>query len=636
MSKIIANLDGDKLIIRKSRARETADDIEEIDLRLLEYGKKHKSKITVSNKEQIDSLIFITTVNEEENSSVAVFANQMTMYYVYGNIADIYKMLVKVKYKVLSVRLNRHKFSIFAFAYIVNKYKLDINKKTLNLGDYVAKDIKIAEKNKKISKYRLLFSKNFFNARVSKEILLNDENILINNAVKIVLNINGTDVDYRLAYRRRQVKKHNSRYFYAPLKGIYLKDFAIHVRRTIRGHLVLVKRKKDNIESTFKFRLLENRFTSFVMYHMGKLLSKFRKKKINLFYEKFASKSEEGVLELCKMCQEQGKNSNNYFIIDEKSEDYDRIKENSVVVKKYSLKYYWLFYNANRFIASESPNHLTIVRSNNKYFRRAIYDKKFIFLQHGIIYMKNMAKNGLFYGKGKENEAEYFVVSSEKERDVVVDMLGYSENELIKTGLAMYDNIDYSHINDNSEDKIMIMLTWKNYEEHLYNFEESTYYKNIIQIYNMLKKYIDKEKIVIVPHPKVHDALAKTDMKDNIWLGHISEIVSKAKMLITDYSSICYNAFFQGAGVIFYQEDLKLYETENGVLIPRDNEYIGKRAFNMEELENIIKATIVNRKIKLNEVRTEEHEKRYKDINEFSDGKNRERICEHLLKYKII
>ena len=635
MSKIIANLEGDKLIIRKSRARETDDDIEEIDLRSVEYGKKHKSKITVSNKEQIDSLIFITTVNEED-SSVAVFANKRTIYYVYGDFKDIYKMLVKVKYKVLSVRLNKNKFSIFAFAYILNKFKLDINRKTFNLGDYIVKDIKIEEKNKKISKYRLLLSRNFFNASVNKNILLNEKNILINNVIKIVLNINGIDVDYRLAYRRKKVKKHNLRYFYAPLKGIYLKDFAIHVRRTIRGYIVLVKRKKEAQENTFKFRLLENRFISFIMYYIGKLLSKFRKKKINLFYEKFASKSEEGVLELCEMCQEKGKNSNNYFIIDENSEDYDRIKNHKVVVKKYSLKYYWLFYNSSRFIASESPNHLTIVRSNNKFFRRAIYDKKFVFLQHGIIYMKNMAKNGIFYGKGKENEAEYFVVSSEKERDVVVDMLGYDENELIKTGLAMYDNIKYSHIDNNSEDKIMIMLTWKNYEEHLYNFEESTYYKNIIQIYDMIKKYIDKEKIVIVPHPKVHDLLAKTDMKDNIWLGKISEIVSKAKMLITDYSSICYNAFFQGAGVIFYQEDLEVYETENGVLIPRDDEYIGKRVFNMRDLENIIKETIVNRKIKLNIVRTKEHEKRYKDINEFSDGKNRERICKHLLKCKII
>lgn len=635
MSKIIAKLEGDKLIIEKSRARQTNEDIEEIDLSKIEYGKKYKSRVIISNKKQMDTLIFFDTMGKDGESAVAVFATQKAIYYVYGDVTKIYKMLVKVKYKVLNVGLNRSGFSIFTYAYVLNRYKLDISKKTFNLGDYVVKDIKIEEKDKKMSKYRLLLSKNFFKANINRDILLDDKNILINNPAKIVLNINGIDVEYKLAYRRRD-GKHNLRYFYSPIKGIYVKDFAIHIRRTIRGQIVLVKRKKDDIEKSLKFRILENKFISSVMYNIGKLLSKLRKKKINLFYEKFASKSEEGVLELCKMCQDKEEHSKNYFIIDEKSADYDRIKNNKVVVKKYSLKYYWLFYNANRFIASESPNHLTIVRSNNKYFRRAIYDKKFIFLQHGIIYMKNMAKNGIFYGKGKENEAEYFVVSSEKERDVVVDMLGYDENELIKTGLAMYDNIKYNHINDNSEDKIMIMLTWKNYEEHLYNFEESTYYKNIIAIYNMLTKYIDKEKIIIVPHPKVHDLLAKTDMKDNIWLGKISEIVSKAKMLITDYSSICYNAFFQGAGVIFYQEDLELYERENGVLIPKDDEYIGKRAFNMQELENIIKEVIVNRKIKLNKVRTEEHEKRYQTINEFSDGKNRERICKHLLKYKII
>ena len=125
-------------------------------------------------------------------------------------------------------------------------------------------------------------------------------------------------------------------------------------------------------------------------------------------------------------------------------------------------------------------------------------------------------------------------------------------------------------------------------------------------------------------------------MKDTLWNKPISEALEKTKLLITDYSSVCYNSFYQGSGVIFYQPDLELYEKENGKLIPNDDEYIGKRAFNIEELEGILKQSINNKKIDLNKLRTKKFENNYKLINEFSDGKNIERIYQELIKLKLI
>ena len=152
----------------------------------------------------------------------------------------------------------------------------------------------------------------------------------------------------------------------------------------------------------------------------------------------------------------------------------------------------------------------------------------------------------------------------------------------------------------------------------------------------MLTKYISKEKIVFIPHPKVFDLLTSTDLKDSVWQGKISEILAVTKMLITDYSSVCYNSFYQGGGVVFYQPDLELYEAYNGPLVPTDDEYIGKRAFNMKELEDIVKETIVNEKIDLTKIINEKFEKNYATINEFSDGKNIQRIYEKLEELQII
>ena len=151
-----------------------------------------------------------------------------------------------------------------------------------------------------------------------------------------------------------------------------------------------------------------------------------------------------------------------------------------------------------------------------------------------------------------------------------------------------------------------------------------------------MQKDLQKENINNVAHPKVNDQLSKTSFGKNIWNRPISEALAVAKLLITDYSSACYNSFYQGGGVIFFQEDLELYEEVNGKLIPEDHEYIGHRAFSFDELETLLVEGIKDHKIILNKFRTDEFEKRYLTINEFCDGKNVQRICEELKKLGII
>ena len=94
--------------------------------------------------------------------------------------------------------------------------------------------------------------------------------------------------------------------------------------------------------------------------------------------------------------------------------------------------------------------------------------------------------------EGKEAEPSYMVVGSEKEKDVICDMLEIFEERILNTGLQIFDTIPYKHINNETDDFITIMFTWKPYEEHLYDFKESSYYKSVIEVGDMLSKYIDK------------------------------------------------------------------------------------------------------------------------------------------------
>ena len=286
------------------------------------------------------------------------------------------------------------------------------------------------------------------------------------------------------------------------------------------------------------------------------------------------------------------------------------------------------------YISTEAPTHLHMLRSNNRYFRKTIAENIFVFLQHGITYLKCQGGNSVFV-KGRESSPSYIIADSDKERDVLVRMLHLPPERILKTGMAIFSKIAWKHLNQDSEDIAVIMLTWKPYEEAVSDFTQTSYYKNTLGIYQLLYRYLSPEQIRIVIHPKTKGHLENTPLASCIWTQPISQVLSIAKLLITDYSSVCYNSFYQGGGVVFFQEDLQYYEKENGKLIPADDEYIGKRVFSLEALDDVLREGIVTEaggrgRILLSSFRTEEFERRYHLINEYSDGKNIERICDAL------
>lgn len=653
MSNIEVRLeDNNVLIIEKKTSRANPNNIENIQLDLLKYGKEYTSEVKITNDEGRNKVFLMNEIQDrycyedEENDElddinsisknvIIVYSDNKKIKYSYCSMEKAYKKLLKLKFKVLNIKLNKRRLKIKVLAYLINKYNLDIAQTSFFIDEKLSQECNLSQYENKLSKFKILKQKHIFNFKFKISDIINDDSI-INGSMKFNINIEGNDIEYKIGKKDKKIanKKLKKKYYNLPLKHVYVNDYSIHIRRTIGSNFVLVKRLKDPVEDTIRFKILESKFISAILYKFGKILTKIRRKKVNIFYEKFASKAEEGVFDLYRMCK-RSKKTKSYFVIDKDSIDYDRIKNDPGVIRKYSFKYYWMIYNCTHFIASEAPSHLNVLRSNNKYFRRATYDKDFIFLQHGIIYMKNLGLNSAF-SKSKEAESKYMIVSSEKEKDVVTEMLGYNEESLLKTGLGMYSNIKYNHINSDSDDFITVMLTWKPYEEQLYDFEQSSYYKNVIEICNMLQKYIPKEKIIIIAHPKAQTLIENTDLKDRLWNLPISKALEKTKLLITDYSSVCYNSFYQGAGVIFYQPDLELYEQENGKLIPSDDEYIGERAFDIERLELLIQENTQNGKIILDNLRTKKFEENYKTINEFCDGKNIERIYESLLNLNII
>lgn len=645
MNKITAEIRENDLVISREK-NGTIIDYLEVRIDDIPYKETQVLPEVIKKEEkEIQYQIFLLEKIEgkdaQEDQVILVYSTRKYIKYILATRAESYRRLIVRHNRLLHVKLNSRSLSFLWFGYIVNRYQLDISDIRVFVDEFNCLPCNV-------NVYADEIEQNLFNRlkNIHKIDFRMDEliykNAVINCGIKILLTVNGIEVSIPMKKKINKIEalekgwreKMLRRNYYVPFKSKFYQDHAFHIRRSLTGNIILVRRMMEDFEHTFKFKVLENRLVSLAIYNVGKIVRKCRKSKINLFYEKFAEKAEEGSYNLFLKAQDSTK-SKSYYIIREDTDDYNKIKSQKNVVRKFSLKYYWLLYTSNSFISTESPTHINIIRSNNKYIRQSYNEKEFIFLQHGVTYMKCHGVNSPFV-VGKEATPSYLIVGSQKEKRVVSEMLGLDEERILNTGLPIFSNVEYKHLNEQSKDIAVIMLTWKPYEEYLEDFEMSSYYKNIVAIYDILIRYLEPEDVIIVPHPKIRELMENTRLKDSVWNRPISEVLSFAKLLITDYSSVCYNSFYQGGGVVFFQEDLDYYEHNNGKLIPEDDEYIGERVFSVSELEKVLKKGLDNHKIILSRFRTAEFEKRYLTINEYTDGKNIERIYNELLERNIL
>ncbi|WP_102434395.1 CDP-glycerol glycerophosphotransferase family protein [Vibrio lentus] len=305
------------------------------------------------------------------------------------------------------------------------------------------------------------------------------------------------------------------------------------------------------------------------------------------------------------------------------------------VIKKFSLKYYFVIYLADGIISSEAPMHCNILQSSNKILKDNICHKKFVFLQHGITYLKSQTRASS-YAKGKEAHPNVIITSSDKESRVIQRMLGIPKERITKTGMAIFDDLSYGHLLNKPQENILVMFTWRPYELDV-EPELTTLFKIISQVTSILSKVPHSCNVRVCLHPKIRKLFDENICGFNIYDGKISEVLSWANLVITDYSSICYNSFYQGAGVLFYQPDLIEFENHVGKLIPDLDEYIGHRVDNYDDLNDLITDSFnTDGFIDIKKFRNEGFERRYESINEFNDSLAKSRILNDLINRKVI
>ena len=353
-----------------------------------------------------------------------------------------------------------------------------------------------------------------------------------------------------------------------------------------------------------------------------------------LMYEKNCARFEESASVLYKKLIDTG-HDNVFFVV---NEDNPQIKD---LPEKYRRNLVWkdsdrhleLLFESDTYISTESTEHALQLRVASKLVMDKIKsrDLRYVFLQHGVMYMVSLNSDMRTGFRNVDHDFQRTVVSSELEAKHFIDLADMKREDLYITGLAKFDEC----FRNEGADRIVIMLTWRRWETNQArdDLENTKYYRMIKRIFDAVPDEL-KDKTVILPHPLMADRFkASGDLGGHVFLnGSYDSVLQETSLLITDYSSIAYDAFYRGANIIFCWEEkdeCMEHYGEGTYLMLNESNVFGDICMDSSEIGAAIERNYLKSQ-------TEKNKTAYSRIVEFRDGRNSERIIDCLKADKII
>lgn len=327
-------------------------------------------------------------------------------------------------------------------------------------------------------------------------------------------------------------------------------------------------------------------------------------KNIYLVFEKLCQNAQDNGYYFFQYCMENNveslMNGKIYYVITKDSPDrkkLEKYKENVLDFMSYKHIIYLL--SAKLLISTDEGVNGYIWDKCASILDKEVRKKKTVFLQHGVISLKKVP----VYKKKASDAFDLFITSTNKEKEIVCKNLDYNQDEVVVTGLSRWDVME-----DKSEggNEIILVPTWRRQLEGASKeeFLQSSYYKAYMDLLTSerLKEILEKKDLYLTfyLHFMMKSYLENFDIhNDRVRLVEVgekplNEMMMRSRMLITDYSSVAWDVFYQGKPVLFYQFDLEEYNEMHGSYIDMETDLFGDRATELNELLDLLEETISN------------------------------------------
>lgn len=401
-----------------------------------------------------------------------------------------------------------------------------------------------------------------------------------------------------------------------------------------RGTMILLYKNKDKLVIR-KESILTNGKVIKLKYKVANLVAKliknFIKKPIWLVGENLAEIAQDNGFAFFEYCIKNNKDENVYYISTKHNKNIENLAPYSKKVVIYNSFKHLLYYNLSQYLivshgirdVMPSVFHNEIKNNN----------KDIIYLQHGIIAMKKV-----FFNKNSYNgKIKKFVVTSKREKQILINQMDFNENQIMITGLARYDKLHNVIKNDNKI--ILVMPTWREWIiDNNEIFTESNFYKRYISLLNNKKLHglLEKNNITLkfYPHIEIQKKYSHlfADIHKNVSIVKLGEetvqnLIKEASVMITDYSSVALDFNYLKKPCIFYHFDLEEYMYHRGSFIDLEKELPGDTCKTEKELlDSLMKYLSVDF----------QYDTKYldksKEFYDYNDNKNCQRIYNEIKK----
>lgn len=341
----------------------------------------------------------------------------------------------------------------------------------------------------------------------------------------------------------------------------------------------------------FNLSLQVNRFDKDVFHYLKKamrwsfVIRLFNKsKKVWLIGER-PEKAEDTGYHFFKYMRMNHPERNVFYVINEDSPDIDNVIPYGNILYFKSKQHIKAVISAERIIGSHHPDYLFPLRTNE--FERKVKAKK-VFLQHGVMGTKNMVAN---YGKNAPGfDTDLFLVSSQAEREMIINDFDYDARDVKVTGLSRFDALFENDVK--LKRQLLIIPTWREWLVRDDLFLESEYYDRYRElVFNDRLHTFAKEynfEIVFCLHPNMRqfssyfkDAPVRVINQGEV---NVQFLLKESSIMITDYSSVAFDFSFLEKPIIYYQFDRERFIGKRGSHLDLDNDLPGDIVFEVDDV----------------------------------------------------
>ncbi|MFD1429523.1 CDP-glycerol glycerophosphotransferase family protein [Lacticaseibacillus mingshuiensis] len=274
----------------------------------------------------------------------------------------------------------------------------------------------------------------------------------------------------------------------------------------------------------------------------------------------YPEKAQDNGLAFFKYLQKhEQKNFESYYLISRDSPDLKNLADYRANVVFYRSKEHFSLFRRAQFLCHSHSSIFALPMWRNDFLTEKTQMHK-IFLQHGITAAKNVS---WVYGKTADpNFTDMFLVCSERERQLVIDEMGYLPNEVAITGFARFDKL-LRHRGRLSafryRNSLLVMPTWR---QKLVKLSDTDFMQT--DFYQQLSHFLASKE------------LAALDFTVDLYLHHnfqkfshlfhapnvrvisedeadVQQLLLTHGTLVTDYSSVGIDFALLGRPVVYYQ-----------------------------------------------------------------------------------